>query len=43
MPLKSKKFNHEALTKFIAQIGIPNQIHFNNAKSQVGKAWKRIF
>ena len=43
VPLKSEKFNYEALTTFISQVGVPDKIHFDNAKSQVSKAWIKIF
>ena len=43
VPLKTEKHNYEALEEFIAQVGVPEYIHFDNAKSQVSKAWKRIF
>ena len=42
-PLKSERFNHEVLSEFIAQVGVPQRIHFDNAKSQVSKAWRKIF
>ena len=29
--------NYEAIEEFIAQIGTPEKLHFNNAKSQVVK------
>ena len=43
VPLKGKCFNHEALEELISQVGVPDKLHFDNAKSQVGKSWKKIF
>ena len=42
VPLKSEKNNFEALEEFIAQVGVPERVHFDNAKSQISKAWKKI-
>ena len=37
MPLKSESKNSEALEEFISQVGVPERLHFDNAKSQVSK------
>ena len=42
MPLKLEKQNSIALEEFITQISVLEQIHFNNAKFQVGKAQTKI-
>ena len=38
-----EKFNIETLKDFTCQVGVPERIHFNNAKLQVGKSWKLVF
>ena len=32
VPLKSEKNNNEVLEEFIAQVGVPEKIHFDNTK-----------
>ena len=34
--------NSEALEEFISQVGVPERLHFDNAKSQMSKKWIRI-
>ena len=40
-PLDTESSNHNALSDFIRHVGIPRQLHCDNAKSQKSAKWKK--